>query len=164
MRRWFVAAFVANMLVWLVSLVLLPDQVAIHFSAGGVADNWASKQVNALLFAVIEIPLFLLFFYIVPVTLKMPARWISVPNRDYWLRDANRAEFARRFGALMDEFGFALFVFLLLVALLTLDANFAQPVRLNETLFLAGLVAFILYLVYWLVRLYRRLKPPAHPA
>jgi hypothetical protein len=107
------------------------------------------------------VPLFLLFLNMDRLILKFPLRWVSVPHRDYWLSYDHRGEFMERFGALMHEFGVALFGFLLVVQFLALDANLRQPVRLDETLFLAVLTAYLLYVAVWLVKLYRRLRPPA---
>jgi formate-dependent nitrite reductase membrane component NrfD len=93
------------------------------------------------------------------LVLGFPEKWISLPNKDYWLRQENRAELETRFTALMHEFGLVMFVFLFVVGLLTLDANLSQPVRLNEALFLTVFGAYMLYVAYWLVKLVRRLKP-----
>ena len=160
MRRLMISAFVANLLLTLVSLLMLPDQVAIHFRDGGVPDAWASKWANALIFMVIQIPLFALCMSVGRLTLNIPARWLSLPNKDYWLKPENRVELEARFSALMEEFGFALFVFLFIVGLLTLDANLSDPVRLNEPLFLVFFAGFMLYVPYWLVKVFRRLKVP----
>ena len=86
--------------------------------------------------------------------------WISLPNKEFWLKLENRAELEVRFSALMEEFGFMLFLFLFIVGLLTLDANLSDPVRLNEPLFLVFFVGFMLYVPYWLVKVFRRLKVP----
>jgi uncharacterized membrane protein len=160
MRGLLIAAFVANLILTLISLLLLPDQVAIHFRSGGEPDAWASKWTNALIFLLIQMPLFALFISVGRLTLNMPAKWLSLPNKDYWLKPGNRAELEARFGALMEEFGFVLFVFLFAVGLLTLDANLGRPVRLNEPLFLVCFVAFMLYVPYWLVKVFRRLRVP----
>jgi len=160
MRRLMISAFVANLVLTLVSLLILPDQVAIHFRGGGVPDAWASKWANALIFMVIQIPLFALCMSVGRLTLNIPARWLSLPNKDYWLKPENRVELEARFSALMEEFGFALFVFLFIVGLLTLDANLSDPVRLNEPLFLVFFAGFMLYVPYWLVKVFRRLKVP----
>jgi len=158
--RLLTSLFVANLALMLVSLLMLPDQVAIHFGAGGRPDGWASKWTHVLLFVLIELPLFALFMLSGRLTLGVPAKWLSLPHKDYWLKPENRAELQARFGALMQEFGCALFGFLLVVGLLTLDANLSEPVRLDENLFLAAFAAYMLYVLYWLVKLVRRLKPP----
>jgi len=113
-----------------------------------------------VVFLVIEVPLFAFFMAAGRLTLRLPERWVSLPHKDYWLRAENRAELETRFTALMQEFGVVLFLFLFVVGLLTLDANLSDPVRLNETVFLAAFAAYMLYVVYWLVKLVRRLKVP----
>ena len=158
MRKLLISVFVANLGLMLVSLLMLPDQVAIHFGAGGEPNGWASKWTHAFIFLLIEVPLFALFMSAGRLVLRFPEKWISLPNKDYWLRQENRAELEVRFAALMHEFGVVLFVFLFVVGLLTLDANLSDPIRLNEPLFLALFVAYMLYVVYWLVKLVRRLK------
>jgi len=158
MRRLLIAAFAANLILILISLLVLPDQVAIHFRSGGEPDAWASKWTNAVIFLLIQMPLFALFISVGRLTLNMPAKWLSLPNKDYWLKPENRAELEVRFGALMEEFGFVLFVFLFVVGLLALAANLSEPVRLNEPVFLLCFVAFMLYVPFWLVKLFRRLK------
>ena len=160
MRRLMISAFVANLVLTLVSLLMMPDQVAIHFSGGGVPDAWASKWFNALMFMVIQLPLFALCMSLGRLTLNIPARWISLPSKDYWLKPENRVELQARFSALMEEFGFVLFVFLFIVGLLTLEANLGDPVRLNEPLFLVFFAGFMFYVPYWLVKVFRRLKVP----
>lgn len=160
MHKLMISAFLANLVLTLVSLLMLPDQVAIHFRGGGVPDAWASKWANALIFVVIQIPMFALCMSAGRLTLNLPARWVSLPNKDYWLKPENRAELEARFSALMEEFGFVLFVFLFITGLLTLDANLSEPVRLNEPMFLGFFAGFMLYVLYWLVKMFRRLKVP----
>ncbi|MGZ3614494.1 MAG: DUF1648 domain-containing protein, partial [Syntrophales bacterium] len=50
MRSVFILVFVANVVLSLFSLVLLPSRVAIHFGVGGMANGWAPSCVNALFF------------------------------------------------------------------------------------------------------------------
>ena len=64
----------------------------------------------------------------------------------------------------MAEFGVALFVFFFCITGLTIQANLSPPVRLNEVLFLAIFVVYMLYVVWWLVRLVRGLRIPAAAA
>ena len=160
MRKFLISAFIANLILMLVSLLILPDQVAIHFHGGGVPDAWASKWANAIIFIAIQIPLFLLFISIGRMTLKMPASLVSLPNKGFWLKPENRPELEARFSSLMEEFGVVLFVFLFIVGLLALAANLSNPVRLNEPLFLLFFAGFMFYVPYWLVKLFRRLKVP----
>jgi uncharacterized membrane protein len=160
MRTLFCIAFAANVLLMLVSLAILPDQVAVHFGRGGVPDSCASKETNALLFIVLEIPLFLLFWLAPSLPFVLPERFVNVPNREYWLRDENRPAFRRKLQRLMAQFGTAFFLFFFCIELLTIEANLSQPVRLKEELFLPVLILFLGYTVVWSVGLIRCFRVP----
>lgn len=160
MRIIFLVVFAANALLWLVSLAVLPDQVAVHFGRGGVPDSWASKEWNALVFVLLETPLFLLFWFAPALPLGIPPRFVSVPNKDYWLRDENRPAFKRTFQRLMDRFGTAFFLFFFCIGVLTLQANLSQPVRLNERGFFLALVLFLGYTAVWTIGLFRAFRVP----
>ncbi len=160
MRTLLLLAFAANVLLMVVSLAILPDQVAVHFGRGGVPDSWASKEWNAFLFVLLETPLFLLFWFAPSLPLTVPPRFVSVPNKDYWLREENRSAFKRRFQRHMDRFGTAFFLFFLCIGVLTLQANLSEPVRLNEPIFLVALVLFLAYTVFWTVGLFRSFRIP----
>jgi hypothetical protein len=55
------------------------------------------------------------------------------------------------------------FLFLLFAGLLTIRANRSDPVRLEEGLFLIGLVIFLAYTLYWVVGLVRAFRIQAAP-
>ena len=160
MRTLLAIVFAANVLLMLVSLAVLPDQVAIHFGSGGAPDSWASKELNALLFLVLETPLFLLFWFAPSLPLGIPPRFVSVPNKEYWLREENRPAFKWKFQNLMAQFGTAFFLFFFCVGLLTVQANLSQPVRLKEEVFLLVLVIFLGYTVVWTIGLFRAFRVP----
>jgi hypothetical protein len=125
-----------------VSLLVLPPEVAIHFGKGGMPDSWASKEFNALMF------------------LGIDPKWLSLPNKSYWLKEENRAMVQKKLAPLMTEFGIAFFTFLFFVGLLTLEANLADPVRLHESIFFPIFIAFMLYTGYWCVTLVRVFRIP----
>lgn len=162
-RKWFVALFAINLGLNFLSLLLLPPEVAIHFGAAGKPDAWMSREFNALLFILLDLFLFAVFISIPSVLDKVPRRWLSLPNREFWLKPENRQQLSVRLSGLMDEFGIGLFVLFLLVGLLTLEANLSQPVKLNESLFLTIFIVYMLYVVYWLFRMTRRLRLPVPP-
>jgi uncharacterized membrane protein len=160
MRKILIAAFAANLVLTAVSLALLPDQVAIHFGAGGRPDSWASKEFNAAIFLVLEVPFFLLFYYAGVLPLGVSRKFLNLPNKDYWLKEENRNDLQRKFGRFMAEFGVAIFVFFLCITLLTLQANLSDPVLLNLVWFLVVFVLYMIYILWWVVRLIQGFHVP----
>ena len=160
MRQILIVAFVANLILMAVSLAVLPDQVAIHFGGGGLPDSWASKEFNAAIFLVLEVPFFLMFYFASVMNLGISKKYLSIPNKDYWLQEGNLALFQKKFGHYMAEFGVAIFTFFFCINLLAMQANLGKPVKLDETLFMIVFFAYILYTLWWLVRLVRGLRVP----
>ena len=160
MRAVLILLFVANVVLSLVSLVLLPPRVAIHFGLGGTADSWAPSYSNTFFFIGINAFLFFILYFTPRLVFRFPARWINLPNKDYWLRSENKSRTVAMFSSFMWKFSSVLFLFLLVVQLLTIQANLSQPVKLDEKIFLSALVLFIVYAVYWCIRLFRAFRLP----
>ena len=149
-------------MVTLLSLFILPPEVAIHFGRNGIPDSWAPKETNAIMFLIIQLPLFILFFSASLLPLKIPPKLLSLPSKNHWLKEENLSRIKPKLDSLMLEFGCALFTFLLGTALLTLEANLADPVRLNETLFFPLFLVFMIYTVYWCVKFTMAFKIPGN--
>lgn len=160
MRLAFVVSFLANVLLSLASLVILPERVAIHFGIGGAPDGWASSQVSTLLMLGIHVLLFLSLYLSPKLLTKAPGKWVSLPNREYWLAPERRTQTAERFSRSMWQYGTALFLFLFYVGLLTMRANLSDPVQLDERSLLIGLVIFLTYTTIWTVALLRSFRVP----
>ncbi|MBK1702405.1 DUF1648 domain-containing protein [Thiococcus pfennigii] len=163
MRVAFVLSFLANLALALISFAILPERVAIHFAWGGAADGWASRLDATRLTLALDTLLFLTFWFAPALLRRTPARWVNLPNRTYWLSPERREATIARLGQRLWTFGTALFLFLLAAGLLTLEANRADPVRLDEPLFLAALAAFLAYTLYWTLTLVRDLRLPKGP-
>jgi uncharacterized membrane protein len=164
MKRALIIAFVVNLVVILLSYVLLPERVATHFGLGGAPDSWASKEFNLLLILVIEIPLFLALVYAPTLTLKVPAKLVNLPHRDYWLRPENRALTQAKVARHAHLFGTALYTFLTCVSVLVLHANLSQPVHLDEQAFLLLFGVFLAFVIYWCIEFIRAFRLPANAA
>jgi uncharacterized membrane protein len=158
MRKALLVIYLLNIILVLVSLAVLPDRVATHFGRGGLADSWMSKTTHAAIFILIELPLFVLFYWSGSLLDSFNPKFVNLPNRDYWLSGANLPRAKVLFGDLMARFGVVVFLFLLIVDALVLEANFRDPVRLNETFFLPAFLAFMAYTVFWCVQLVRAFR------
>jgi hypothetical protein len=92
--------------------------------------------------------------------LGVPKKFVSLPNKDYWLREENLPAFKQKMKDLMARFGTAFFLFFFVIGLLTVEANLSEPVRLNEKAFLPVVVLFLVYTVVWTVGLFRAFRVP----
>lgn len=152
MKKLLALIFLANVILIVVMLFILPSRVAIHFVSGGMPDSWMAREAFAFFLLAIELPLFILFLIAPALSIKVPPRWINIRNKGYWLKEENISELKRKLVSLMSEFGSALFLLFLFVALLTIGANFSDPVRLKEEYFFPVFIAFMAYVIYWALK------------
>ncbi len=160
MRALFILSFIANVILTLVSLAILPSRVAIHFGGNGMADSWAPSYVNAIIFLGIESFLFCCLLLAPRFMFVFPDKWLNLPNKRYWLKEENKPRAKAIIASMTWEFGIATFVFLFIVGVLAIQANLSDPVRLNEKVFLAALVLFLLYVAYWCTKWFWAFRTP----
>ena len=160
MRATFILSFLANVILALVSSVILPERVAIHFGQGGVPNDWAINLTSTLIMLVMHGLVFCSLYFSPRLLASVPDKWVSLPNRKYWLSPQRRAQAVERFSRHIWQFGAALFLFMLFAGLLSLKANLSEPVRLDETPLLVALFIFVAYTVYWTVTLLRAFRVP----
>lgn len=144
----FLMITVMNVIAWDV----LPDQVAVHFGQGGQPNGWASKDSNFFIMQGLYVFLFLMFYYTPVLVFKTPSQWISLPNRDFWLSPENIEITKQKITNAMYEFGIYMFLFFGVIGYLTTQANQNPPVRLDESRFMIGLIAFFGLTAYWTVK------------
>lgn len=160
MRIFFVATFAANVVLTLVSWVILPDNVAIHFRGDGVPDGWAPNWFHVLIFLGMQLVLFVTIYFGSKLSLGLHSRWVNLPNRDYWLREENLPKAQEMVRSTMMEFGTALMLFLFVIGVLTIKANLSNPVQLNNAFFWPSFILFMAFVVYWCVKLLLMFRVP----
>jgi len=153
MRGVFIGVFLLQLILSLIFLLFLPDRVAIHFGAGGLADGWGSKWTGFCLGLGVQVSLFCVFYFMDRIMFWFPVRWVNLPNRTYWLAPERREETREKLSAFMLPFGIAFFLFFMAMNALTFHANLSDPVRLDMRFFWACFILFLAYTVYWCVRL-----------
>ena len=160
MRIAFILTFAANLLLIAVSYASSPERVAIHFGSGGNPDNWAPSHINALLMAGVHTLVFVSLFFSTKLTRIFPRKYVNIPNKSCWMRDENWSRAESILTKEMYIFGTAIFVFMFIVGLLALQANLSTPVKFQEDLFWWPFGLFMIFTVYWTIRLRRRFKIP----
>ena len=153
MRIFFLVVFAANIVLSLVSWVILPDNVAIHFGSNGMPDGWSPVWFHVLLFLGIQLVLFVTIFFGSKLSLGLHGRWVNLPNKSYWLREENLPKAQEMLASSMMEFGTAMMLFLFVVGILMIKANLSEPVRLGNELFWPSFLVFMVFMGYWCVKL-----------
>jgi hypothetical protein len=136
----------------------LPSRVATHFGRGGAADGWMPRQGYTGLMVLLEVLLPLVVFGALGHLPRRAERFLNLPHRDDWLAPERRAGTVaslRGFGA---AFGIATALMLIGVHAAVLDANAKSPPQLDETLFVAGLAAFVVIMLATTIAMHRRFR------
>ncbi len=155
-------AFIANVALTLVSLVILPARVASHFGIDGVANGWAENYANSITMTGLQVFFFCIFYFLPRLIFLFPVKLVNLPNKEYWLNPARKTLTINKLQNFMCSFGVAIFLLIFTVGLLTLQANLSKPVRLNIYVFNVSLSLFTIYLVGWTIMLFRAFRiPPA---
>lgn len=150
-------------LVWLTGQGL-PAVVASHFSAGGMADGYMPRTPYLVLMLVLVVGLPAIMAFVPLLGAEGPAKRLNLPNRDYWLDPARRGQTIRILNGFMARFALALAMLLAYTHLLVVRANRVVPPHLPERAMIAGLLLFVvvmLFLSWRLVRYFRRV-PARH--
>ena len=134
----------------------LPEVMASHFNASGVATAWMSKSTFFLIFPLVmlgaSVPVFVL-----PRTLARRSNdKINLPNKEYWLAPERREESLRFLGIQMGWFGCALLILLFCVLYNAVEANLEPSHRFNSEAFLIELGLFFTFIAVWMIRMLRR--------
>lgn len=160
MKKIFVALFAINLVVDFASWQLLPDPGAVHFGGNGTPNGWFSSDGGLIFNLLLHGGFFFIFYYSADLIAKTPKSLLNLPNKNYWLGDENLPEFLRRWNYSIYLLATAIMLLFLGVSLLILDANFSNPVALNNTLFIFMMLAFIVFIIYWITLIYRTFRIP----
>ena len=140
----------------------LPGVVASHFNGRGAANGWQSKSAFFGVFVGVSVLAVVMGFAIPQIIAVIPAQWINLPNKRYWLAPEHRAETMEFLNGYFAWFACGLY----LVLILTFDYAVQQnlhpedpPDAARMWYALAGLLVFT---TVWTIRMLAKfLRPPA---
>lgn len=121
----------------------LPARVASHFGGSGLPDGWMDRSSYVLFSIALLLGTTAIFGGVALLVRRLPAQWINLPNRDYWLAPERGAMTRRHIAAWCYAFGAILNVFLVFVFHLAYRANLSDPVALNTTAMMLGLAVYL---------------------
>jgi uncharacterized membrane protein len=156
-------AFLAMPALWIGSLVQiwwfypkLPAIVASHYNAAGIANGWMAKASFAR-FDVLVVTLMAGLFFVFPWMLgKIPASLWNLPNKDFWLADARRAETVRFMQGRLAVFGVAVQCVLLAIFQLGLEAAADKTNSIGTAAPVTILVGLVVFSALWSLGILRR--------
>ena len=160
MKKLAIVLLVTNLAVLMGSLPWLPDPVAVHFDGDGRPNGWMSQLGHVLFMGLFVILMTGLFMALPAVADTRLERWLNIPKRERWLTPQNRP----RLNTLLKDFGYQcstlMGLFLLALQGLLVLANQQSPARLNNTLTVWLIIAFVLLLLAASLRLTLKLRHP----
>jgi len=139
----------------------LPDRVASHFGAEGLANGYMTRKGYRwfMLFFTVGFPL-LIVLAIAGLPRLIP-QYTNIPNRDYWLAPERRAQAFDFLTTHALWFGCLLVLFICSVHWRVVQANDQQPPQLANGPFLMSLGLFLAALVVWIIMLTRQFRVPS---
>lgn len=145
------------------TITLLPQQMATHFDANGQPNGWMSRSSAAVFQGVIGLILPLIIAVSFWGLRFMPTRVLNFPRRDFWFAPERRDETCNY----LSRQGFWLASLLVglqgLVWYQLIESNSISIPHLSSLGFLAILGGFAVFIIIWVLRLFRHFGKPANP-
>ena len=140
----------------------LPEVVASHFDAHGVANGWQTKSAFFSVFLGVTVLAAVVGFGVPRIIGVVPAQLINLPNKRYWLAPEHLAETLEFLNTYFAWFGCAVYLIMILTFDYAVQSNLHpdHPPDVSRMWYI--LAGFITFMVVWITRLMRRfLRPPA---
>ena len=133
------------------SASLLPERVASHFGGGGEANGWMNRSADLAFLGGLGVGLPLFFIVLSLVTGLVPARFVNLPHREYWLSPERLAQTRAYISRQMIWMSCLMILFLAGIHYLTILANRTTPPHLPMGLLLALTGGFLSGVAAWSV-------------
>ncbi len=139
----------------------MPESVASHFGAGGVANGFMPREVYARFMVALVLLVPSLVYFVTRYASRLPVALINLPTKGYWLAPERQASSLASLGKLGAVVAYATALLLCLVHWLVIQANTVQPPQLEVVPLVALLGLFFAVLgVAMVVLLGRFLRVP----
>jgi uncharacterized membrane protein len=134
----------------------LPEVVASHFDAHGVANGWQTKSAFFAVFVGVTVLAVVVGFGVPRIIAVVPTPLINLPNKRYWLAPEHLAETLEFLNTYFAWFSCAVFLIMILTFEYAVQSNLHpdDPPDISRMWYvLAGFIAFA---VVWIARLLTR--------
>lgn len=134
----------------------LPDVVASHFDARGMANGWQTKAAFFLVFLSVSVLAAVVGFGIPRIIAAVPAQMINLPNKRYWLAPEHLAETMEFLNTYFAWFGCAIFLIMILTFDYAIQSNLHPGNRPDPARMWYILAGFLAFVVIWIIRMFTR--------
>jgi uncharacterized membrane protein len=139
----------------------LPEVLASHFDARGVANGWQTKSAFFGFLVGVSVLAAVVGFGIPRIISATPPELINLPNKRYWLAPERRAETMDFLNSYFAWLGCALFAVILLAINFAIQANLHPDRRPDATPMWFVLAGFLTFAILGTLRMFKRFGPPS---
>lgn len=142
-------------------LALLPSKIAVRFDIHGQPGGWTDKKGFTLQYLFLLGVIMGVFGIFAAIVHKLPARFINIPHRDYWLAIPQRKgtlDYLRELYLWSAAFGG---IFIVGVMEMIIRANLNPPAAITGRFVYTAFGTFAIFVVCGIALVYWRFKKPA---
>ncbi len=136
---------------------VLPQRVAIHFDLSGHVNGWMNSSDYLVFIGMLPGAIAAFLMILGRLTQVMPARFVNIPRRDYWLAPERRVTTATFLVGQLLWLSCLMTCFFAGLHYLTIDANRVSPPSLAAGPLMGLVIAFMLALIIWITQLLMRM-------
>lgn len=136
----------------------LPNVVASHFNASGVANGFMERQSYLVIMLAVIVGLPGLMVLNVTGFSKIPVGMINIPHREHWLAPERSALTLQILKSFMTVLACCIVIFLSFVHWLVVLANQEQKPALTGHGVYVGLFVFLIFIGVWSLLLHRQFQ------
>lgn len=137
----------------------LPEYMASNFDGSGNPQAWMSKELFFLVGILCLLIPFLVFLFLPKILRKTPEKYLSIPNKDYWLADERKEATIERVTKYYEWIFAGIMAFSIIVSQMVIQANIGEEKRLSDY-FILALIAFFIYIIALIIGLFLSFKKP----
>lgn len=134
--------------------------LAAHFNGPGNPNGWQTKRDFFLTYALLLALGVGLAFGLPALFERVPAQYVNMPHREYWLVPERREQTLRRLADQFAWLGVAIVVLVIVEMQIVLSANLSLYPHIDPLGVALPLLVFLAFVVWWLVRFVRGFAQP----
>ena len=138
------------------SIARLPEKIATHFGTNGTPNGWMNRDNYFLFMVGMGLGLSWLLACIGLLCRFIPARFVNIPNRDYWFSPERKQESCLYFSRYMIWMCCLTISFFAGMHYTVVKANQSSPVKMPNEIFWPLLIGYLIVTGIWSIAVIMR--------